>query len=577
MMNPSKSVKRYFVFDVETPNWSNDRISSIGFVLIEDDQITKTGEYLVNPEARFHDKNIELTGITPNAVKDAPLFPEVWTKLTPLVDGSILVAHNARFDLGVLEKTAAAYDLALPAVSYLCTMELARDYLPFLSHYKLNNLCDYYGIALNHHQAGSDALGCAKILLHLMDTQGDLSIYAKPYRFDPHPQQRAASPYQPKCSAESAALNELLSLLRAVAADGVLTEMEALVVNRWLQDHQELAGNYPFDRAFTALQEALADNVLEPHELKELLNLFETLANPLACTCDDKECISVAGKQVCLTGDFDHAARKDVENELTNLGAEVRRSVVKKLDYLIVGGQGSDSWVAGNYGTKVKKALELQAAGAGVQIIREADFFAALDRTPVPKQVEPQAKVEEAETEEVTGAISTQMRTLESDFIHALSSFDLNYDTTTIRAEHVITPKSGEYDRLRVVLEGNDLRRPKELTLFRFTGKRKIWVWFPNFICTIFAAAGISYERPDKTPWGRILFTDFPSFDAHESVVQQIFEEAIQGNSFDCCSRYLACSNAKKCIHPDIMMASQCTYRQNLHAGRIFYGENRNV
>lgn len=53
MMNPSKSVKRYFVFDVETPNWSNDRISSIGFVLIEDDQITKTGEYLVNPEARF--------------------------------------------------------------------------------------------------------------------------------------------------------------------------------------------------------------------------------------------------------------------------------------------------------------------------------------------------------------------------------------------------------------------------------------------------------------------------------------------------------------------------------------------
>ena len=311
--------------------------------------------------------------------------------------------------------------------------------------------------------------------------------------------------------------------------------------------------------------------------LKELLNLFETLANPLACTCDDKEYISVAGKQVCLTGDFDHAARKDVEDELTNLGAEVKKSVVKKLDYLIVGGQGSDSWVAGNYGTKVKKALELQTAGAGVQIIREADFFSVLDRTPVPKQVEPQAKVEEAEAEEVTDAISTQMRILESDFIHALSSFDLNYDTTTVRAEHVITPKSGEYDRLRVVLEGNDLRKPKELTLFRFTGKRKIWVWFPNFICTIFAAAEISYERPDKTPWGRILFTNFPSFDAHESVVQQIFEEAIQGNSFDCCSRYLACSNAKKCIHPDIMMASQCTYRQNLHAGRIFYGENRNV
>ena len=134
MINPSKSVKRYFVFDVETPNGSNDRISSIGFVLIEDSQITETGEYLVNPEVRFRDKNIELTGITPNAVKDAPLFPEVWAKLAPLADSSILVAHNARFDLGVLEKTAAAYNMVLPAVSYLCTMELAKNYLPFLSH-----------------------------------------------------------------------------------------------------------------------------------------------------------------------------------------------------------------------------------------------------------------------------------------------------------------------------------------------------------------------------------------------------------------------------------------------------------
>ena len=503
MMNPSNLVRRYFVFDVETPNGSNDRISSIGFALIEDGQVTETGEYWVNPETRFDDRNIELTGITPNAVKDAPTFPQVWKALAPWVEGSILVAHNARFDLSVLKKTASAYDMSLSSAEYLCTMELAKMFLPSLPHYGLKDLCVYYKIDLDHHQAGSDALACAKVLLYLAHAQKDFFMYAKTYYF-------YSSPMKP------------LTLC--------------------------------FSR-----------------------RIFEEAADPVAYASTDGEVISVAGKSICLTGTFDHASRKDVEAELEQLGAEVRKTVVKKLDYLIVGGQGSDSWVAGNYGTKVKKALELQAAGAGVQIIREADFFAVLDRTPVPKQVEPQAKAEEAETEEVTDAISTQMRTLESDFIHALSSFDLNYDTTAVRAEHVITPKSGEYDRLRVVLEGNDLRKPKELTLFRFTGKRKIWVWFPNFICTIFAAAGISYERPDKTPWGRILFTDFPSFDAHESVVQQIFEEAIQGNSFDCCSRYLACSNAKKCIHPDIMMASQCTYRQNLHAGRIFYGENRNV
>ena len=70
MRNPSKSVKRYFVFDVETPNGSNDRISSIGFVLIEDSQITETGEYLVNPEVRFRDKNIDCLLYTSDAADE---------------------------------------------------------------------------------------------------------------------------------------------------------------------------------------------------------------------------------------------------------------------------------------------------------------------------------------------------------------------------------------------------------------------------------------------------------------------------------------------------------------------------
>jgi hypothetical protein len=46
--------------------------------------------------------------------------------------------------------------------------------------------------------------------------------------------------------------------------------------------------------------------------------------------------------------------------------------------YLIVGGQGSSMWCADNYGTKVKKALELQAKGVTIEIIRESDFYTAL-------------------------------------------------------------------------------------------------------------------------------------------------------------------------------------------------------
>lgn len=46
---------------------------------------------------------------------------------------------------------------------------------------------------------------------------------------------------------------------------------------------------------------------------------------------------------------------------------------------------------------------------------------------------------------------------------------------------------------------------------------------------------------------------------------------------FGCCSRYEACSDAKKCIHPDIKFALGCFYRKNLRDGKIFYGRNRNI
>lgn len=45
---------------------------------------------------------------------------------------------------------------------------------------------------------------------------------------------------------------------------------------------------------------------------------------------------------------------------------------------------------------------------------------------------------------------------------------------------------------------------------------------------------------------------------------------------FACCSRYMQCSDAKVCVHPDKIHAQGCNYKLNLEAGRIFYGNNAN-
>lgn len=61
------------------------------------------------------------------------------------------------------------------------------------------------------------------------------------------------------------------------------------------------------------------------------------------------------------------------------------------------------------------------------------------------------------------------------------------------------------------------------------------------------------------------------------SALYMIALSEMGGEAFGCCSRYEQCSDAGKCIHPDLMMAWACSYRKHLTAGRIFYGKNKNI
>ena len=46
---------------------------------------------------------------------------------------------------------------------------------------------------------------------------------------------------------------------------------------------------------------------------------------------------------------------------------------------------------------------------------------------------------------------------------------------------------------------------------------------------------------------------------------------------FGCCSSFIACSDAKKCVHENKLYSKACMYRDSLEEGRIFYGKNRNI
>lgn len=370
-------VSDYVAIDIETtgldPEWCE--IIEIAALRIQNDVVVDHFQTLVKPEEAIPQFIEELTGITNDMVIDAPGINKATANFADFVGNSILIGHNVNFDINFLyDNLLLQHDYHL-SNDFIDTMRVARRFLPDLDHHRLKDLVSYFNIdSSEFHRA-------------LADCESTYYIYSalKQYAIEHNcewgiKRKWTNNSHRNACSCTTTALNELSNLLMSVTEDGVLTPQEIQDVSDWLDSHFELSGNYPFDRVFSALHTALADGVLEQSEIDSLLSLFQTVTDPISQIDECKESICIHGKTVCLTGDFESMSRSQAEKKMQEYGAIVKKSVIKSLDYLIVGGQGSSMWSAGNYGNKVKKALENQSKGLHVQIIREADFFAALSK-----------------------------------------------------------------------------------------------------------------------------------------------------------------------------------------------------
>lgn len=156
-----RSFEKIIAFDVETPNAANDSMCSIGITVLENGCLADEYYYLVNPQTHFDDFNVHFHGISPKMVEDALTFPQLWDKIGGLMTSGVLAAHNAPFDMAVLSKSLRRFGIYVPPVEYVCSLSMARRCKKGLGRYTLDSLSDYYGIALDHHNAGSDARACA--------------------------------------------------------------------------------------------------------------------------------------------------------------------------------------------------------------------------------------------------------------------------------------------------------------------------------------------------------------------------------------------------------------------------------
>ena len=175
-------MERLIAFDVETPNAWNDRMSAIGIAVIENGRIGRTFTSLVNPETHFDHFNISLTGITPEMVRTAPTFPELWRQIGPLMQSGVLIAHNAPFDLRVLACCLKDYGFSDPRmVRYACTVRMGRKCYPDLPDHRLDTMCRSLRIPLDHHRADSDSLACAALLMNYLKEGLCLAPFLRTY------------------------------------------------------------------------------------------------------------------------------------------------------------------------------------------------------------------------------------------------------------------------------------------------------------------------------------------------------------------------------------------------------------
>lgn len=176
----------YVALDVETANDFRGSICSIGLVKFQDGKVIDTFYSLINPEEEFDYFNIDIHGITPDDVADAPTFPEIRQKIVDFIGSDIVVAHFAQFDMGALKDAYKKYQIDFDHIEYICSYRLAKVALPGQLNYKLKRLAKNLNIELDHHNALSDAQASGLILDYILSTNSfsDLDTFLKEFRYD---------------------------------------------------------------------------------------------------------------------------------------------------------------------------------------------------------------------------------------------------------------------------------------------------------------------------------------------------------------------------------------------------------
>ncbi|MEQ8623974.1 MAG: exonuclease domain-containing protein [Vicingaceae bacterium] len=160
----------FAIVDIETTGGSatKSRITEIAIFLHDGKKVVEEYQTLINPSQEIPHKITQLTGISGETVKDAPLFREVANKIDAFIGDAVFVAHNVNFDYNFVKAEFDRLGIAFRRKK-LCTVRLSRKLLPGKFSYSLGRLCASENIPLsNRHRAAGDAKATAILFSKLL-------------------------------------------------------------------------------------------------------------------------------------------------------------------------------------------------------------------------------------------------------------------------------------------------------------------------------------------------------------------------------------------------------------------------
>lgn len=570
-LEPTKDIDAdYIVFDLETTSRNSKiaEIIEIAAIKVKNHNIVDSYSSLVKPFGSIESNASEVNNITIDILANERTIDVVLPEFAKFIGNTLLVGYNiSTFDLPILRRYSTKYNIQLEN-KYTDVLYLARKKLDFLPNRDLSTVASYFTIdTTGSHRALNDCKITKNVYEALLVFKPTIDNNKKS-----NPRQ-----FRAKHNEQTKALQQLHVLLLGIIADDVLTESEITTLDNWLKQNQHLSGNFPYDRIASVVNEALSDGILEQHELEEMLLLFKEYT--LTLSNSNTEDINLTDKGVCLTGDFKFGDRKSVQEFLKKQGAIIKSGVTSKTDYLIIGELGSPDWSYGNYGSKYKKAKELQQSGSHIKIISEDNLFNTINSSNTNNMINQNNNINDDWKSKITYMLNTLIKEMElpEQSLHIATNYDRAGNAVTSYSICIYEP---EYPSLKK--EVSDPSRNSIVMNIKETSEEKIELLiraaqFENIANP--SEATIKTLDSDKANIHVIFSADSQELVSYirKNVEYALKNYTSKASTFGCCSQFVACSDAEHCIHENKLYSKACMYRKHLDEGKIFYGKNKNV